>query len=243
MPSTSEGNISLVNWMRWKVQSMARASAWPSVVLPTPGTPSISKWPLAKIETKARRRTSSFPRITRRRLFSSSAARREVATRVSGAIVGILLCWSRCWRLRMSSRSSQFSVKPNILRGCWSQRSVARSPTIWTGGIMGRSYRDLIAWQKAMKFVSQIYEVTQRFPSEERYGLTNQLRRAAVSVPSNIAEGQARFSQKEFHHFLSQARGSLTEIETQLLIAKDLKYLPSAKAEALLAAADELGRV
>src|SRR5882762_292182 len=93
------------------------------------------------------------------------------------------------------------------------------------GGSMGRSYRDLVAWQKAMKFVTAIYEVTQRFPSEERYGLTNQLRRASVSVPSNIAEGQARFSQKEFHHFLSQARGSLVEIETQLLIARNLKYL------------------
>jgi four helix bundle protein len=108
---------------------------------------------------------------------------------------------------------------------------------------MGRSYRDLIAWQKAMKFVTEIYEVTQRFPTEERYGLTNQLRRASVSVPSNIAEGQARFSQKEFHHFLSQARGSLAEIETQLLIASGLKSIQSANADALLAAADELGRV
>jgi len=108
---------------------------------------------------------------------------------------------------------------------------------------MGRSYRELIAWQKAMKFVTEIYEATQSFPREECYGLTNQLRRAAVSVPSNIAEGQARFSQKEFHHFLSQARGSLTEIETQLLIAKGLRYLSSAKADLLLSAADELGRV
>jgi four helix bundle protein len=108
---------------------------------------------------------------------------------------------------------------------------------------MGRSYRDLIAWQKAMKFVAEIYEVTQRFPTDERNGLTNQLRRASVSVPSNIAEGQARLSQKEFHHFLSQARGSLAEIETQLLIASGLKYIQSAKADALLAAADELGRV
>jgi four helix bundle protein len=108
---------------------------------------------------------------------------------------------------------------------------------------MGRSYRDLIAWQKAMKFVTDIYEATQRFPREECYGLTNQLRRAAVSVPSNIAEGQARFSQKEFHHFLSQARGSLVEIETKLLIAKELKYLQPTKAETLLASADELGRV
>ncbi|MBZ5663062.1 MAG: four helix bundle protein [Acidobacteriia bacterium] len=108
---------------------------------------------------------------------------------------------------------------------------------------MGRSYRDLIAWQKAMKFVTDIYAVTQQFPIEERYGITNQLRRAAVSVLSNIAEGQARFSQREFHHFLSQARGSLVEIETQLLIARDLKYLQPAKADILLAAADELGRV
>jgi len=108
---------------------------------------------------------------------------------------------------------------------------------------MGSSYRDLIAWQKAMQFVTAIYEVTRGFPSEERYGITNQLRRAAVSVPSNIAEGQARFSQKEFYHFLSQARGSLVEIETQLLIARDLKYIQPTKAEALLAAAEELGRI
>ena len=108
---------------------------------------------------------------------------------------------------------------------------------------MGRSYRDLIAWQKAMKFVTEIYDSTQRFPSEERYGLTNQLRRASVSVPSNIAEGRARFSQKEFHHFLSQARGSLVEIETQLLIARNLKYIQPAKADELLVTADELGRV
>ena len=115
--------------------------------------------------------------------------------------------------------------------------------TIGLEGIMGRTYRELVAWQKAMKFVTEIYAATQRFPSEERYGLTNQLRRAAVSIPSNIAEGQARFSQKEFHHFLSQARGSLVEIETQLLIARELKYLQPAKADSLLAAADELGRV
>src|ERR1700687_728650 len=72
--------------MRWKVQSMARARAWPSVVLPTPGTPSMSRWPLAKMETRARRRTSSLPRMTRRRLASSSPARRAVAISVSGAI-------------------------------------------------------------------------------------------------------------------------------------------------------------
>jgi four helix bundle protein len=66
---------------------------------------------------------------------------------------------------------------------------------------MGASYRDLIAWRKAMDLVTDIYRVTQSLPRHELYGLTNQLRRAAVSVPSNIAEGQARFSRKEFHHF------------------------------------------
>ena len=107
---------------------------------------------------------------------------------------------------------------------------------------MGRSYRELIAWQKAMKFVTEIYEATRPFPRGVLR--THQpIVRAAISVPSNIAEGQARFSQKEFHQFLSQARGSLTEIETQLHIAKGLRYLSSAKADLLLSAADELGRV
>ncbi len=88
---------------------------------------------------------------------------------------------------------------------------------------MGDSYKDLIAWRKAMGLVTEIYRVTRTFPREEMYGLTNQLCRAAVSVPSNIAEGQARFSKKEFHHFLSHARGWLVEIETQLTIAENLE--------------------
>jgi four helix bundle protein len=108
---------------------------------------------------------------------------------------------------------------------------------------MGECYRDLIAWQKAMHLVTDIYDATREFPSDERYGLTNQLRRAAVSVPSNIAEGQARFSSKEFHHFLSLARGSLVEIETQLMIAENLGYLPSKQTRPLLEGAAELGRV
>ncbi|HTR27222.1 MAG TPA: four helix bundle protein [Terriglobales bacterium] len=108
---------------------------------------------------------------------------------------------------------------------------------------MGRSYRDLVAWQKAMKFVTRIYVATRDFPSEERYGLTNQLRRAAVSVPSNIAEGQARSSPNEFHHFLSQARGSLAEIETQLSIAGTLRYITAHAVDSLSADVDELGRV
>jgi four helix bundle protein len=108
---------------------------------------------------------------------------------------------------------------------------------------MGESYRDLIAWRKAMDLVTEVYRVTRKFPRDELYGLTNQLRRAAVSVPSNIAEGQARFSHKEFHHFLSHARGSLVEIETQLMIAQNLVYLSPQQTKPLLDKTAELGRV
>src|SRR5690348_4077397 len=108
---------------------------------------------------------------------------------------------------------------------------------------MGTSYRDLVAWRKGMAFVVEIYRATHTFPREELYGLTSQLRRVAVSVPSNIAEGQARYSQREFHRFLSHARSSLVEVETQLMIAKSLGYFPSRQAEGLLAQAAELGRV
>jgi four helix bundle protein len=83
----------------------------------------------------------------------------------------------------------------------------------------------------------------ENLPIEERYGLTNQLRRAAVSVPSNIAEGQARFSSKDFHRFLGIARGSLVEIETQVEIAKSLGYLTCAQTAALRRSTAELGRV
>jgi four helix bundle protein len=83
----------------------------------------------------------------------------------------------------------------------------------------------------------------ERFRRMNAYGLTNQLRRAAVSVPSNIAEGQARFFPKEFHHFLSHARGSLVEIETQLMIARNLGYVPAKQIKALLEQTAELGKV
>ena len=108
---------------------------------------------------------------------------------------------------------------------------------------MGESYRDLIAWRKAMDLVTDVYRVTRAFPKDELYGLTNQLRRAAVSVPSNIAEGQARFSCKEFHHFLSLARGSLVEIETQLIISQNLGYLDANQVGTLLGKTAELGKV
>jgi four helix bundle protein len=108
---------------------------------------------------------------------------------------------------------------------------------------MPQTYRDLIAWQKAMELVTRIYEVTRTIPREELYGLTSQLRRAAVSIPSNIAEGQARYSHAEFHHFLRNAKGSLAEVETQIQIACNLKYLSEERKRELLEATAELGRI
>lgn len=108
---------------------------------------------------------------------------------------------------------------------------------------MGQSYRDLIAWQKAMDFVTDVYGVTNTFPKHELYGLAGQLRRAAVSVPSNIAEGQGRRLPGDFKQFLRHARGSLLEVETQLLIARNLEYVGAADSERLLRAAAEVGRV
>jgi four helix bundle protein len=90
---------------------------------------------------------------------------------------------------------------------------------------VARSYRELLVWQKAKTLSVEIYRTTEQFPRAETYGLTSQLRRAAVSVPSNIAEGQGRLTRGEFLHFLGQARGSLLELDTQLAIALDLNYL------------------
>jgi len=87
-----------------------------------------------------------------------------------------------------------------------------------------QSYRDLLVWQKGTALALEIYRVMQRFPSDERFGLTAQLRRAAVSVPSNIAEGQARRTTGEFIQFLSHAEGSLAEVDTQIYLAQQLGY-------------------
>ena len=94
-----------------------------------------------------------------------------------------------------------------------------------------------------MALVLDVYRSTQEFPRIETYGLTSQLRRAAVSIPSNIAEGQARLSTGEFKQFLGNARGSLMEVETQILIARDLGYLERRESENLLGAAAEVGRI
>ncbi len=108
---------------------------------------------------------------------------------------------------------------------------------------MGRSYRDLVVWQKAMELVTGVYRATARFPHDEIYGLTSQVRRAAVSVPSNIAEGQGRLSENEFRHFLGLARGSLMEVETQLQIAENLGYLQQKENHELLRSACEVGKI
>jgi four helix bundle protein len=86
-------------------------------------------------------------------------------------------------------------------------------------------HKDLNVWKKSMQFVLEIYSLTSHFPKEEIYGLTSQIRRAAVSIPSNIAEGAARQTQKEFCQFLYVSMGSLAELETQLIIAQNLKYI------------------
>jgi len=92
---------------------------------------------------------------------------------------------------------------------------------------MKRDYKDLIVWQKAMDLVVVIYQTTRSFPKEETYGLTSQMRRSAVSVPSNIAEGQGRPTRSYFCVFLGHAKGSLAELETQAMIAQRLGYLPT----------------
>lgn len=100
-----------------------------------------------------------------------------------------------------------------------------------------RSYKDLIVWQRAIELTVAVYELTNSFPAEERYGLMNQMRRAAVSIASNIAEGRLRSSRKDFKNFLHIAFGSGAELETQILIAKKLSYtqrLDYQKVDALL---------
>jgi four helix bundle protein len=106
---------------------------------------------------------------------------------------------------------------------------------------MGTSYRDLVAWQVALQFVKAIYEQTATFPKDERFGLISQLRRAAVSVASNIAEGQGRLTEGEFRHFLGQARGSLLEVETQLYIAQELGFLSEDQLNTLLKLSHRIG--
>jgi four helix bundle protein len=108
---------------------------------------------------------------------------------------------------------------------------------------MGCSYRDLVVWQKAVQFVADIYRLTSTFPDNERYGLVSQLRRAAVSIPSNVAEGQGRLTEGEFRQFLGHARGSLLEVETQLFIAQELGFVNTARFSTIEERSKEIGRL
>jgi four helix bundle protein len=106
-----------------------------------------------------------------------------------------------------------------------------------------KNFRELIAWQKSLDLVEETYQASKSFPKYEFYGLTSQIRRAAVSIPSNIAEGQGRDSTREFRHHLSIAYGSLCEVQTQIFIAQRLTYLKDEQVIRLLGMTDEVGRL
>jgi four helix bundle protein len=106
-----------------------------------------------------------------------------------------------------------------------------------------KSYRELIIWQKSMDLVTMIYKFTASYPREEMFGLTSQLRRAAVSIPANISEGQARNTSGEFRQFLWIAYGSLAELETLTILSNNLNYLTTENAEILLKNCSEIGKM
>ncbi len=108
---------------------------------------------------------------------------------------------------------------------------------------MIESYQKLAVWQKSIDFVTYIYNITQIFPKEEAYGLTAQMRRAAISIPSNIAEGRSKRSTRDYLRFLSISYGSLAELETQLIIAEKLRYITPEIQEQMLMKTAEIGRM
>jgi four helix bundle protein len=106
-----------------------------------------------------------------------------------------------------------------------------------------KGYEELLVWQKGIELAKEIYRLSRKFPASERFGLTGQLQRAAVSVPSNVAEGQSRRNTAEFRQFLYQALGSLAEVDTQLVLARELGYLDGADAAGALSSVRELRRM
>ena|ERR1035438_2676600 len=106
-----------------------------------------------------------------------------------------------------------------------------------------RHYRDLLVWQKAMAIAKAIYRETEAFPQKEIYGLQSQMRRAAISIPSNIAEGHGRLDDGHFKQFLATSRGSLFELQTQLELASDLKYLDEKGVGELMQQCEEIARM
>jgi four helix bundle protein len=108
---------------------------------------------------------------------------------------------------------------------------------------MSTAFSDLRVWQRAMDLALEVYQTTRSFPRDETYGLTSQMRRAAVSVPSNIAEGRGRFSHKELVQYLLNARGSLLELETQIILANRLGYVSADRTENLTKTVEETARM
>ncbi len=105
-----------------------------------------------------------------------------------------------------------------------------------------KCYRDLLVWQEGIDLVTNVYALSRNFPGEEKYALSDQMKRAAVSIPANIAEGHARSSRKEFLHYISISLGSLAELETHLTIASKLKYLALDQTENILGQTNLLGK-
>ena len=106
-----------------------------------------------------------------------------------------------------------------------------------------QNFKDLLVWQRGMELAKRVYEMTRTFPSDERFGLVAQMRRCAVSIPSNIAEGQARHTTGEFVQFISHSEGSLAELETQLRLSLDLGYCDTIETEGLLVFMEELRKM
>jgi four helix bundle protein len=106
-----------------------------------------------------------------------------------------------------------------------------------------KGYLDLVVWQKSMELAKTIYDVTKQFPKEEQYGLTQQIKRSAVSIPSNIAEGSARNSMKEFKQFLAIASGSAAELKTQLLLSESFGFLGEDQTRFVIKIVDEVARM
>jgi four helix bundle protein len=106
-----------------------------------------------------------------------------------------------------------------------------------------KSYKELIVWQKSMELTREVYTCTEKFPKSEMFGLINQMRRATVSIPSNIAEGFGRAHTKEYLHFLHTAHGSLNELETQIVLSKDMNFLTETEFIKLNGYIDEISRM
>ena len=106
-----------------------------------------------------------------------------------------------------------------------------------------KDFKDLILWQRAMDLVVEVYNLVKRIPKEELFALSDQIRRAVISIPSNIAEGQGRNSSKEFIHFLSIAKGSKAELETQLLLCVRINYLTESEIEKAMSLIEEVGKI